>query len=78
MVLLEYIMFSQELVPLYYKVMKMRYLKSSSTLKVIRSSRLVVIKLAEYGTLIRERNAKPWMDTKMRYSRAHSTMRVIQ
>ena len=58
MVLQEYIMFSQELVLLCYKVMKMRYLKSNSTLRATRLSLLVATKLAEFGTLIREQSAK--------------------
>jgi len=58
MVLPEYIMYSLELALLCYKVMKMRYLKSNSTHRATRLSRLVVTKLAEYGTLIREPNAK--------------------
>ena len=73
MVLPEFIMSSLELALLCYKVMKMRYLKSNSTLREIRSSRLVATKLAEFGTLIRELSARPWMVMKTRYSLALST-----
>ena len=43
----------QELVPLYYKDIKMRYLRFNSIHKVTRLSQLVVIRHAEYGTLTR-------------------------
>ena len=58
MVLQECTMYSLELVRPYYKVMKMKYLKFNLILKAIRLLRLVAIRLAEYGTLIRGQKFK--------------------
>ncbi len=76
MVLRGFITFSQELALLCCKGTKMRYLKSNSTLRATRSSRLAVIKLAECGTLTLELNAKPWTGMKTRYSLVLSIMKV--
>jgi hypothetical protein len=54
----ESIMYSQVPAQLYYKAMKMKYLKSSSTLKEIKSSLQVAIKLVVYGTQILAKNYK--------------------
>lgn len=53
MVLQECTMYSPELVRPYYKVMKTKYLKFNLIHKVTRLLRLVAIRLAEFGTLIR-------------------------
>lgn len=73
---LESIMFSLELVQHFYKVMIMKYPKSSSTRREIRSSRQVATKRAESGTLIRVKRSRCSMDTKTKYSHALSTTRV--
>ena len=58
MVWQEYTMYSLELVRPYCKVTKMKYLKFNLILKATRLLRLVAIRLAEYGTLIRGQKCK--------------------
>ena len=75
MVLPEYIMYSLELALLCYKVMKMRYLKSNSILKAIRSSLPVATKLAECGILIQAQSSRFWMGMRTRSLHAPSIMK---
>jgi len=70
-------MFSLELVLLYCKVTRMKYPKSNSIHREIRSLRPVVTKLAECGTLIQELKFKCWMVMKMKFSHVLSIMREI-
>ena len=77
MVLQECIMCSLERAQHYYKDIRMKYLKFSSILKVIRLLPQVVIKHAEFGTQTLERKYKYLKDTQMISSHVLSTMRVI-
>jgi hypothetical protein len=72
----ESIMFSLELVLLFYKATIMKYPKSSSIHREIRSLRPLATKRAESGTLIRDKRSKCSMDTKTKYSHALSITRV--
>jgi len=76
MVSLESIMCSLVLVYHYCKVTRMKFLRSLSTLRVIKSSLLVAIRPVVFGQLIMETRFRYSKVMKMKYSHAHSTTRV--
>ena len=72
---LAYIMYLQVHVSLFYKAMKMKFLKYHSILKETRLLLLAVIKHVDYGQLIREMRCKCQKGMKMKYFLVHSIMK---
>lgn len=74
----EYIMYSPVPAQPSCKVTKMRFPKSSSTLRETKSYRQVAIKRAGFGILTLALSSRFWTVTKMRFSLAPLTTRETQ